>query len=107
MRIVQFDEEGNARMLSCDELSLESIGPVTKQRASHVEPARPLRRLLFRSLRMIFGESGLVAAWTRRMQGPWMVRIDGSGTLFRHASREVCIAWEIDYLQQKLQEPVP
>jgi len=107
MRIIQFAEDGSAKMLSCDELSLEILGPVTTQRASHVEPAGPLRRILFRALRFAFGERGRVAEWTRRMPGPWMVRIVGGGPEFRHASRDACIAWEIDHLQSQLTKTEP
>lgn len=100
--VVQVTEDGTIVHLQSDELSLGSIGPTTTTRASHVEPVDAMKRLAFRILRLVCGERGRVAQWTRGWKGPWMVRVCGGGPSFRHSSREACIEWEVAHLQGRM-----
>ena len=46
-------------------------GPAQIRRASHIEPVSQFKRLAFRLLRRLFGETGRVADWSRNWPGPW------------------------------------
>jgi hypothetical protein len=46
---------------------------VERPRASHVLPWDPVERKAFQVLRMAFGDSGAVAAWTRNWHTMWEV----------------------------------
>lgn len=81
---------------------LLSLGPVEQQRASHILPVNPVKRAAFRLLRLMFGERGKVAAWTRTWRGPWQGIIIGSKRSFIHPSRRVVLAWERDVLERNL-----
>lgn len=90
---VTFNHDGTINYLGDDPLGL----PLTRKkvkRFSHVVPTQPLKRVAFRVLRMVFGERGRVAEWTRQWHGPWIGIIVGSRRRFVHASRRVVIAWE-------------
>lgn len=77
-------------------------GRITVRRVSYIWPVRPVKRLAFRLLRLLFGSRGKVAEWTRGWRGPWEVIVLGSTKRFLHPSRRVCVAWEINTLEQDL-----
>lgn len=82
----------------------ESLGGVSKRRASHVVPCHPWKRFAFRTLRRVFTERGHVASWCRSWRGPWEVRFADNPHVvaFTHPSRRVCIEWEIQRLNERL-----
>jgi hypothetical protein len=98
------EPDGTIRAVANDALPLDGIGTLTQRRASHVWPCRPATRFAFRVLRSLFGERGRIAEWCRRWHGPWEVRFadDPHRVVFSHPSRRVCIAWEIQRLNEKL-----
>lgn len=87
----------------------EGLGEIKSRRASRIVPACPRRRLAFQILRVIFGDSGRVATWTRTWQGPWEVRFTDSPSRvsFSHASRAECLKWEVQQLNHQLQRTPP
>ena len=88
------DPTGNASYLGEVAVDLSELGPVTRRRVSHILPVNPIKRGAFRALRLVFGERGRVAAWTRRWRGPWRAEIIATGQRRYHMSRRVLIAWE-------------
>lgn len=74
--------------------------PVEKQsrrRFSEIVPVALLPRILFRLLRLLFGERGKVAAWTRTWCVMWRAKIligKHKGKWMEHAFREVLLQWE-------------
>jgi hypothetical protein len=99
-------DTGAARMLEDDKLDLtEALGQAVRRRASHILPLHPLKRVWFRLVRRVCGESGRAAEWTRRWRGPWQVWVPLQDhgrhvrfmPLFNHASRRVCVDWERGY----------
>lgn len=83
-----------------------ALGFVKRSRASHVWPCHPLKRAIFRILRFIFGERGRIAEWCRGWHGPWEVRFTDRPrvVVFKHPSRRVCIAWEVERLNERLSQ---
>lgn len=79
---------------------LTRLGHHTRERASHVLPVHLVPRLTFCALRKLFGESGRIAAWTRRWKCPWFVDLAPSGgpTLGPFPVRSEAIAAEIDWI---------
>lgn len=79
------------------------LGDPVKARASHVLPANPIKRFTFRVIRSVVGERGKVADWCRSWRGPWQVRFASNPRMvsFQHASRRVCIRWEINQLERR------
>jgi hypothetical protein len=71
---VTIDENGDLLYLKSDlaDVLLE-CGEVVQRRASHVEPASRDLRILFHTLRFIFGEQGRIADWTRKWVCLWRV----------------------------------
>ena len=87
--------EPDGRMVTFgDAPELESLGTVKRQRVSHILPVHADKQIAFRILRILFGERGRVAAWTRTWCGPWIVLMVNSRKVFAHPSRAVCIQWE-------------
>jgi len=58
-----------------DDWDVPSVGEVEITRVSHILPANPLLRLVFRMLRWVFRDKGRVSDWTRRWKCKWVVRI--------------------------------
>ena len=85
-------------------LPLDTFGQVATRRASHILPGHPGKRLAFRLLRLLAGERGRIAAWTRTWRGPWQVTWADAPhrVVFAHPSRRVCVEWEIQTLNRRL-----
>lgn len=103
--IINITPDGIVETIKSDELPIDSLGSGTMCRASHVLPCHPVKRAAFLALRALFGERGRVASWCRTWQGPWQVRwaFAPSQVVFVHQSRRVCIAWEIDRLNERFE----
>lgn len=70
-----------------------------KRRLSTITPwLAPIKGPAFRILRLVFGDDGRVAAWTRTWRGPWIVRILATGEWTVREKRADCIDWEIEQL---------
>ncbi len=98
------DEQGDAIFLASPEndVFLE-LGSVITKRASHVLPTRWIYRQAFRLLRMMFGDKGRVAQWTREWNTTWLVdtRPVGGPKLPEHfISRQDAIDREVQFLNQ-------
>ncbi len=84
-----------------------SLGDTSKRRASNVVPANWFKRAVFRFLRATFTVGDpldlAVVNWTRTWRGGWQVRFADSPdkVVFQHASRHVCIKWEIEQLEKQ------
>lgn len=69
----------------------------SKQRYSEIIPLDPLPRLLFRLLRLCFGEQGKVSNWTRTWRVMWLAKIKlgrWRGSEFISPFRAACVEWE-------------
>jgi hypothetical protein len=101
---IRVHKDGTIEFIDKPELAaLKSEGATTKRRASHVEPARRLWRILFHVLRWVFGESGSVATFTRIWPVWWRVNLSPSngpilGQLY--SNRKEAIAAEVRWLQE-------
>lgn len=99
--VIQIRRDGTIVTLSNMEVPLE--GQVETHRASHVEPFRFFPRLAFRFIRWAFGDVGAAAQWTRGWSVLWRVRFPGrGGWAYGPASRQRCIAWEVETLSSRL-----
>lgn len=96
------DTDGVVRAVKSDTLGwMEAEGACSTRRASHIVPLGPWRRLAFRLLRRVFGDSGRAADWTRRWQGPWAadLRPSGGPVLEHFWSRQDAIRTELGWLR--------
>jgi len=89
-------------MIADPRLPMDELGQATKRRASNVLPCNHLLRAVFRRLRDRYGETGVVAWFTRRWPCKWIVDLTPSGGgfygPFRH--REAAIAFEVAWLEK-------
>jgi len=87
-------------ILSLGELPLELEGNQTRTRVSNILPVNRVKRAAFLMLRLVFGERGQVAAWTRSWSGPWTCTLFHNGETYTHASRQMCVEWEHERLEE-------
>lgn len=101
-REITIDSAGRIQYLSSPGINqaLAAEGAFSKRRASHVEPSSLPKRLVFRALRIIFGEEGPVSDWTRGWTGSWRVdlRVSGGPVSGPYLFREDAIAAEEKWL---------
>ena len=102
--IIRVDEHGHCSALKTEVIDWDTLGEVTVRRASHILPARRLKRLAFRALRFAFGERGRVAEWCRHWLGPWQVRFAETPNVvaYTNQSRRVCLLFEVQTLEKTL-----
>lgn len=74
-QVIEFREDGTAQAVQRDDSPILLLGPAKQERASTVE-------------------------WIQDWQW-WGVRIDGK-FVHAHASRQHCIDWEIEYLNNRI-----
>ena len=89
---------GTVEFIGDDPLRLP-LENIRSRRLSNIWPLDPVKRAAFRLLRLLFGDEGRVAAWTRRWHGPWEATIIDSKRSFIHFSRAACVAWERSVLE--------
>jgi hypothetical protein len=78
---------------------------ITTRRVSHIEPERKTLRVLFRILRSLFGDDGIVAKLTRIMPCKWRVDMTpaGGGILPKlFTKRAEAITAEIEWLERNV-----
>ena len=99
---ISITEDGSTRFLvsECTRHLLTDTSVI--QRASNVEPVRYTLRLAFHGLRLIFGDYGRVAEFTRHWNCVWRVNlapIGGPVLPGRWRNRQDAIDAEIAHLQ--------
>jgi hypothetical protein len=99
--IVTIHPDGQVEYIGTLPIDLPLENPV-KRRVSHIIPVRWHKRIAFRILRMIFGESGKAAAWTRRWTGPWLAIIIATHQTKTFNTRAEAITWELSILNPDL-----
>lgn len=75
------------------------LGVGQQRRASHILPVNLVKRAAFVLLRLVFGERGKVAAWTRNWVGPWVCVILATGQTKTYQSRRALLDWEREVLE--------
>jgi hypothetical protein len=100
MQIV-IDTHGDVRAVDSPLVAALDLGTAVKRRASNVVPKNRLLRALFRHLRDCYGETGVVAAFTRRWPCLWIADLtpSGGGVYGPFRRRAAAIAFEIAYLE--------
>jgi hypothetical protein len=76
---VSITDDGVMRFLVSPETEGMITDASTVRRASHVEPVSPGLRVLFHGLRMLFGEYGRMASFTRAWPCYWRVNLSPIG----------------------------
>lgn len=76
----------------------ESLGSVTRRRASHVVPCGPWRRWVFRWVRSRVADDSRLAGVCRRIPGRWLVFTQTGEVLGPFRRRSDAIAAEISVL---------
>jgi hypothetical protein len=96
---ITIDTDGQIRFVNKPALAA-AFAPdrPTLERASHVEPAHPVLRAIFRCLRAHTRDDSLLAAFTRRWPCRWRVAIVAGPTFGPFARRPAAIAAEIAWL---------
>lgn len=100
---IVIDRDGSTEAI-VGPLSITYFDRPMKFRASHIVPKNSAKRALFMILRMVFGDSGRIATWTRGWSGPWEVRWKDNPyeVAFTHDNRLVCCNWEVKELEKRL-----
>jgi hypothetical protein len=98
---ITISPEGEVRMIAGNGVDATQLGAASKQRASHVLPVNRPLRWLFRWLRDRYGETGRVAAFTRRWPCLWSVDMSpvGGPVMGPYRLRETAIAVEVQWLE--------
>jgi hypothetical protein len=99
--VFSIDGEGDVRFLVNEDTSSFLDATSAVRRASHVLPSIPLLRALFVRIRLIFGEHGRMAEFTRRWNCSWVVDlspVNGPKLLTIFKSRQAAIDYEIQWL---------
>ena len=93
---ITFFPDGTARTI--DTIPFP-IGKESRIRVSKILPVNPAKRMAFILLRRVFGEDGIMAAWTRKWHGPWEATILETKETFNHPQRQECLEWERNKIQ--------
>jgi hypothetical protein len=82
------------------------VGEVHTKRASHVEPNKKALRLVFHMLRLVFGDKGWMATFTRYWPCLWRVNtgpVGGPILAGRWKNRQAAIEAEVEWLNEHLE----
>lgn len=96
------DSTGDYQFLVSDISSPLIDATSTVRRASHVFPWNPLLRVFFKVLRVLFGDKGVIARFTREWPCKWQVNlspVNGPIIPIEWASRQSAINCEIQWLE--------
>jgi hypothetical protein len=74
------------------------LGNPIRRRVSVIHPVSPLKKVAFLFFRLVAGETGRVADWTRRWSGPWRATILATGQSAVFERRQAAIDWEMEIL---------
>lgn len=94
---------GVVKHVSVDGFSTDFLGKKVVTRASQVEPVDGFLRVVFHTLRRLFGERGMIAAWTRRWPCLWQANLylSGGPVFGPFQYRQDAVAAEVYWLNQK------
>jgi hypothetical protein len=101
--VISIEHDGTSRFLLNDRTAPFLEDDAIVRRASHVEPESVILRLLFHTLRSVFGEYGWVSDFTRQWKCNWRVNLKPSGGPIlktRWTDRKQAIDAEIDWLNE-------
>lgn len=101
MQII-IEPNGDVRMVENSAVDASLLGIGVCRRASNVLPRNPVLRAVFRYLRDRFGETGRVAAFTRRWPCLWMAELIDGPTFGPFRNRADAIAAEVAYLERNV-----
>ena len=90
---------GDVSFLGECPVDLPLLNPV-RRRVSKIEPKTFWKKKAFQVLRLVAGDTGRVAAFTRTWSGKWTARILATGQTKTFNTRARAIAWEIEVLNQ-------
>jgi hypothetical protein len=93
-------DDGTITCIGGDELPLEALGTVTRERVSRILPVNRFKRFWFNVLRRLVPDDSRIAAWTRSWRGPWEAIILATGQAHVAQERCSCIEWEVQVLQE-------
>ena len=91
--VIDFLPDGTVE--TCGVSDLVSGPEIRRTRASRIVPVSVPKRIAFYLIRVICGERGRAAEWTRSWKGPWVCHILGTRRRFYNQSRQACVRWEI------------
>jgi hypothetical protein len=100
------DENGDCKIVltvAAKTLFLSSTMVAESRRASHVEPANPMLRLIFHAVRALVSDDSRIAQWTREWACWWRVNMKpiGGGIIPVHYShRKSAIDAEVNAVNQ-------
>ena len=103
--IIPVGDDGSLNFIADQALDgLQDAGKTTIKRASHVLPVNRPLRAIFRWLRDRFGETGLIATFTRRWPCLWQADLAPSNgpVLGPFRNRQHAIDAEVRWLQENL-----
>ena len=77
---------------------------VSRRRVSHIWPKSLVLRLVFMMIRLVAGDEGVLAHWTRRWRCQWTVRwVEAPHVVvYESRRRDECIRWEISQARVRL-----
>ncbi len=78
------------------------LGKIRRRRLSTIQPTQCWKRVAFLTLRLLCGDRGPVAAFTRTWSGPWRVTILATGETAVFESRADAVGWEIETINGHL-----
>lgn len=74
------------------------LGNPIRRRVSVIQPVSPLKKVTFLFLRLVAGDTGRAAAFTRKWKGPWLCTILATGQSAVFERRDQAVAWEVGIL---------
>ena len=101
MKLIVVTHDGSTSKFLDADLNVKELGVVVKERASYIYPLDMGRRWLFHFFRLLFGDSGKVADWTRRWKCVWICELADGSDWKVSDSREDLVDWEHKQLNMK------
>ena len=74
------------------------LANAVRRRVSTIHPTQCWKRVAFLTLRLLCGDRGLAAAFTRKWKGPWRATILATGQSAVFENRQAAIDWEYEVL---------
>jgi hypothetical protein len=99
--------DGTIETIGDPPAGISELGDTTRTRVSNILPVYATKRAVFLALRWTFGETGLVAKWTRTWEGPWACTLFETGEQVVRTHRSDCVAWEHERLSELMSNEKP
>ena len=75
LEFIEISEDGKITVFH-DSKYAKKIKHIEKiERVSHIVPANPILRIIFKLLRKLFGDEGKIADWTRTWKCKWKIEL--------------------------------